>query len=86
MMMAYIHQNYTPFTNSIEQCADLLDYFSAADSVLSIEGGNVRLASSLSVDGRSRRDIRSHPTTLSRSRSAAPSCRCPHPSHVAANA
>jgi len=41
MMMAYIHQNYTPFTNSVEQCADLLDYFSAADSVLSIDGGNV---------------------------------------------
>ena len=59
MMMAYIHQNYVPFTNSIEQCADLLDYFSAADSVLSIDGGTVRAARSRPLTAQSTR----HPLT-----------------------
>lgn len=42
MMLAYIHQNYPPFTDTIDQCADILDSFSLADSVLSIEGERVR--------------------------------------------
>lgn len=39
--MAYLHQNYPPFCNDIEECANLMEYTSIADAIMRMEGDNV---------------------------------------------
>lgn len=42
MFMAYLHQNFPPFCDDIGQCSSLMDYTSAADAIMRMEGDNVR--------------------------------------------
>lgn len=39
--MTYVHQNYPPFCNEINECADLVEYLSSSDSLLRMEGDTV---------------------------------------------
>lgn len=43
MFMAYLHQNYPPFCNDIENCANLMEYTSIADAIMRMEGDNVSM-------------------------------------------
>jgi cell cycle checkpoint protein len=41
MFMAYLHQNYPPFCDDIENCANLMEYTSIADAIMRMEGDSV---------------------------------------------
>lgn len=43
--MTYLHHNYPPFTNTIEECSGVMDALSAAESLMSrnAEGEEVRM-------------------------------------------
>ncbi|GAA6051572.1 hypothetical protein JCM3770_003478 [Rhodotorula araucariae] len=38
IFLSYLHHNYPPFTNEIDECAGILDALSAADAVMSAKG------------------------------------------------
>ena len=44
MFMSYLHHNYPPFCDDIENTAHLMDYISVADSLMRMEGDNVGYA------------------------------------------
>lgn len=41
MFMTYLHQNYPPFCDDIENCHNMMSYMSMSDSLLRLEGDNV---------------------------------------------
>jgi len=46
MFMTYLHQNYPPFCDDIENCHNMMSYLSMSDSLLRLEGDTVRLMGS----------------------------------------
>lgn len=41
VFLSYIHHNYTAFTNEVEECLGVVEYLSAADSLMRMEGDEV---------------------------------------------
>ncbi len=50
---SYVHHNYTPFTNDIDECLGIVDGISTADALMRMEGEEVRKARN--PPGRARR-------------------------------
>mgnify|MGYP002477597202 CR=1 FL=1 len=55
IFLSYLHHNYPPFTDEIDECSGIVDALSAADVVMSAkdEGDEVRRSRSRSCPSRS---------------------------------